>query len=94
MRDEVLGHEVAVGQQRGAVGEPVGPRALAEVEMLRQPRLLQRRRQRIVERQHVDAREQEGDGSAAVGGGSRGGGRRGVDGPGHEADDAPERLAA
>lgn len=53
MRDQVLGDEVAVGQQRGTVGEPVAACTLAEVEVLRQPRLLQRRGR--LEREHVDA---------------------------------------
>lgn len=95
MRDEVLGHEVALGQQRGAVCEPVGPRTLAEVEMLRQSRLLQRRRQRF-EREHLDAREEEGDGSGTFRGGSRraGGEQRRVDEPRHDdADGTTERSA-
>ncbi|XP_077256769.1 uncharacterized protein LOC143894416 [Temnothorax americanus] len=43
VRNKVLGHEVAVGQRRGTVvGESQDSRALAQIEMLQQPRLLQR----------------------------------------------------
>lgn len=69
MRDEVLGHEIAIGQRRGTTGRSSGCRALAEIKMLRQPRLLQRRRWRWrrgwrwwSEREHA---EKDADGADA-----------------------------
>jgi len=44
MRDKVLGHGVTTAQRCGIVGESPAARALAQIEMLQQPRLLQRRR--------------------------------------------------
>lgn len=44
VRNKVLGHEVAIGQHRRTTGRSSGSRTLAEIKMLRQPRLLQRRR--------------------------------------------------
>lgn len=40
VRDKVLGHEVEVERQRGPIVGSLDPYALAQIEVLRQPRLL------------------------------------------------------
>lgn len=55
VRDKVLGHEVEVERQRGPIVGCLDPHA--KIEVLQQPRLLQRRSQR--ERVHEDPRQRQ-----------------------------------
>lgn len=95
VRNKVLGHEVTIGEQhrRGSVVGG-GSRALAQIEVLRQPRLLQRRRQRRrrrgLGRGRVDARAKGDGGSRAFRrGGYRDAGRRVRESRRDAADHAP-----
>lgn len=65
VRDEVLGHEIAIGQRRGTTGRSSGFGTLAEIKMLRQPRLLQRRRWRWRWWSERELAEKDADGADA-----------------------------